>query len=252
MTLANYKHKNNAESTVLGTISAGATSLICATGEGARFPSTYPFLLTLEKWDSQGRVTKREIVKVTNRSTDAFTIVRSAGYCPADYSATTQTNTAFSFDTGDTIKLKATAEDLDDINAELVRLEAEKLALSGGAMTGLLKEAQGANIASATTTDLSTATGNEVTITGTTTITSFGTVQEGTTIKVIFSGALTLTHNATSMILPNNGSNITTASGDSAIMVSLGSGNWKCLSYQKANGQALVASSPGSASETQE
>ena len=78
-------------------------------------------------------------------------------------------------------------------------------------MTGLFKEAQSTNIASATTTDLSAATGNSVTITGTTTITGLGTVQAGTTIKATFSGILTLTHNATSLILPNAGTNITTA-----------------------------------------
>lgn len=100
-------------------------------------------------------------------------------------------------------------------------------------MTGLLREAQSTNIASATTTDLSTATGNSVTITGTTTITGLGTVQAGTTIKATFSGILTLTHNATSLILPNASTNITTAVGDTAIFVSLGSGNWKCINYTR-------------------
>lgn len=70
-------------------------------------------------------------------------------------------------------------------------------------MTGLLQEAKSSNIASATTTNLATATGNEVHITGTTTITGLGTVTAGTAIDVIFDGILTLTHNATSLILPN-------------------------------------------------
>jgi hypothetical protein len=86
-----------------------------------------------------------------------------------------------------------------------------KVSKAGDNMTGLFKEAQGANIASATTTDLSTATGNSVTITGTTTITGLGTVQAGTVMKLTFSGILTLTHNATSLILPNATGNITTA-----------------------------------------
>lgn len=252
MPLTNYKVTNHGKSTFAAGVSAGATTIILATGDRGLFPSTFPFLVECEKFDTNLNVTRREIMKVTGGATEALNVTRSAGYCPVDYTATTLTNTAQPFDTGDTIKLKLAAEIIDDINAELVRLESAKLNLSGGAMTGLLKEAQGANIASATTTDLSTATGNEVTITGTTTITSFGTVQEGTTIKIIFSGALTLTHNATSMILPNNGSNITTASGDSAIMVSLGSGNWKCIAYQKANGQALSAATVSSATTTQE
>lgn len=66
------------------------------------------------------------------------------------------------------------------------------------------------NIASATTTNLSTATGDEVHITGTTTITSFGVMPAGIEMCLIFDGALTLTHNATSLIL-SGGANITTA-----------------------------------------
>ena len=94
---------------------------------------------------------------------------------------------------------------------------------------------QGAAIASATTTDLSTATGNYVSITGTTTITGLGTLGAGKFRFVTFAGILTLTHNATTLILPGN-ANITTAAGDSAIFMSLGSGNWRCVSYTEQAG----------------
>jgi hypothetical protein len=89
---------------------------------------------------------------------------------------------------------------------------------------------QGANIASASTTDIGAATGVNVNVTGTTTITALGTKTLGVYRFVKFTGALILTHNATSLILPG-GANITTANGDFAIFVSLGSGNWKCLLY---------------------
>jgi hypothetical protein len=121
MTLTNYKQANNATSTLASGISAGATSLVCATGQGGRFPSTFPFMLTLEQTVSSV-VTKREIVKCTNRAGDAFTIVRSADYCLLGDTATTQTNTAQSFLTGDTISERLTGAIIDDINAELVRL----------------------------------------------------------------------------------------------------------------------------------
>jgi hypothetical protein len=104
---------------------------------------------------------------------------------------------------------------------------------------------KGADIASAATTDLSAATGDFVNITGTTTITSFGTAAAGVERTLRFTGALTLTHNATSLILPTS-ANITTAAGDTARFRSLGSGNWVCVGYQKANGQALAGSSSGS------
>ena len=246
MVLTNYKAKNNASTTLASGISAGATSMIVATGAGALFPSTYPFLMTLEQFTGDN-VTKREIVKCTSRTGDTFTIVRSAWYCPADYTALTQTNTAFAFSTGDTVSLRIVSEIVDDINAELARLETDKLNLTGGSMTGAILQAQSSDIASATTTDLSTMTGDSGKITWTTTITWFWTVQAGTIKHITFTWILTLTHNATSLILPNAGSNITTADGDSMVIKSLWSGNWKCLAYQRANGTALVASTPGSA-----
>lgn len=108
-----------------------------------------------------------------------------------------------------------------------------------------INEAKGSDIASATTTDIGAATGNYVNVTGTTTITGLGTVQAGTRRIVNFTGALTLTHNATSLILPT-AANITTAAGDTAVFVSLGSGNWKCVSYDRASGAALAAAGGGS------
>lgn len=95
-------------------------------------------------------------------------------------------------------------------------------------------EAQGADIASAATTNIGAATGNYVNVTGTTTITGLGTVQAGTERTVTFVGILTLTHNATSLILPG-AANIITAAGDVAQFVSLGSGNWKMTGYQRAS-----------------
>jgi hypothetical protein len=101
----------------------------------------------------------------------------------------------------------------------------------------------GANIASAATTDLSTATGMSVTITGTTTITAFGTLGAGKIRVLTFADILLLTHNGTSLILPG-AANITTAAGDVTIVQSLGAGNWKALSYVRASGSmALQAAS---------
>jgi len=99
--------------------------------------------------------------------------------------------------------------------------------------------AKGADIASSGTTDIGAATGEFIDVTGTTTITSLGTIAAGITRTVRFTGALTLTHNASSLILPSS-ANITTANGDTAIFRSLGSGNWKCISYTKQDGSALV------------
>jgi len=109
-----------------------------------------------------------------------------------------------------------------------------------------LNFAKGGDIASATTTDIGAATGNVVDVTGTTTITGLGTVQAGTTRHVRFTGALILTHDATSLILPT-GANITTAAGDTADFISLGSGNWYCKSFQRKDGTALVGATAATA-----
>lgn len=99
------------------------------------------------------------------------------------------------------------------------------------------------NIASASTVNLANATGVVVNITGTTTITALGTVSSGAQRVLVFAGALTLTHDGTSLILPG-AANIITAAGDVAVMRSLGSGNWRCVSYMRAAG--LPATAPAS------
>jgi hypothetical protein len=115
--------------------------------------------------------------------------------------------------------------------------------LAGGTMTGALNFAPEIDLASAGTTDIGAQTSNNVRITGTTTITSFGTAANGVTRELRFAGALTLTYNATSLILPG-GANITTAAGDTATAKSLGSGNWVVTDYQRAAVVPLAATPP--------
>lgn len=110
------------------------------------------------------------------------------------------------------------------------------------AMTAAINEARADAVASSATVDLGAVVGNLVHITGTTTITAFGSVQAGTRRRVIFDGALLLTHNGTSLILPT-AANITTVAGDSAEFVSEGAGNWRCTGYQRASGLALAVAS---------
>jgi len=98
------------------------------------------------------------------------------------------------------------------------------------------------SIASASTVDLGAQNGS-VTITGTTTITAFGTATAGLVRRVNFTGALILTYNATSLILPGS-NNITTIAGDTAEFESLGSGNWRCNRYTRSTGQSIVVPLP--------
>jgi len=103
----------------------------------------------------------------------------------------------------------------------------------------LVKLKHGADIASAATLDLSAATGNQVDVTGTTGITAI-TLAEGDFRVVRFTGALVLTHGA-SLVLPNNGNNITTTAGDFAIFFGYAAGVVRCISYAPITGSLLAA-----------
>lgn len=95
----------------------------------------------------------------------------------------------------------------------------------------------GADVASATTTNLETATGDLIDVTGTTTITAI-TLSEGHERTVRFTGILTLTHGA-SLVLPGAAS-ITTAAGDTAVFRGYAAGVVRCVVYSKASGKSVV------------
>lgn len=99
---------------------------------------------------------------------------------------------------------------------------------------------QATAVASAATVDLNAVAGDYVHVTGTTSITALGTCSAGHQVILVFDGALTFTHNATTLILPTS-ANITTAAGDTALMRSEGSGNWRCIVYSRKSGELLVA-----------
>ena len=100
---------------------------------------------------------------------------------------------------------------------------------------------KGSDIASAGT--LTIGEGEYFHVTGTTTITDidFGTAKDGRKAILVFDGALTLTHNATTLILPG-GASITTAAGDSCMVVQDNSDNVKVVWYQKADGSSVSSS----------
>lgn len=94
------KYTNNATSSLASGILAGATSLTVATGQGVKFPTiTAPdvFYVTL-----QNLAGALEIVKVTARSGDVFTIVRAQDGTSAQ-----------AWNTGDVVELRVIAQELN-------------------------------------------------------------------------------------------------------------------------------------------
>lgn len=87
---------------------------------------------------------------------------------------------------------------------------------------------EGTAVASASTLT-PTLDGHFFHVTGTTTITAIDS-SAPTPLFLVFDGALTITHNATSMILPG-GMDILTAADDCAVFVHEGGSNWRCLGF---------------------
>lgn len=103
---------------------------------------------------------------------------------------------------------------------------------------------KGANVASAGTITLDD--GGFFHVTGTTTITDIDwtTATDGRGAWLEFDGSLTLTHNATTLVLPG-GANITTEAGDRAYVVQDSSDNVHVMAYIRASGN--LTTSTGSA-----
>ena len=95
MTTEFLKVKNRAKSTLAATISAAAVSLDVAAGEGALFPSAYPFHITIGD----------EIMSCTNRATDTLTVTREQ-----------QGTTAAIHNIGVNVRLNVTAKHISDLN----------------------------------------------------------------------------------------------------------------------------------------
>jgi hypothetical protein len=100
------------------------------------------------------------------------------------------------------------------------------------------------SIASGATVDLGSVPQANVTITGTTAITGFGSSAPAGVVKILrFDGALTLTHSS-ALTVPGSIS-VTTAANDRAIVTHLGSGTWEVTQFTRASGIPLDASAVG-------
>jgi hypothetical protein len=135
---------------------------------------------------------------------------------------------------------------MSTLKADAVTSSQDNTALTlSGRGTGGVKvndffiQTKGADISSATSLTLGK-DGNQFDVTGTTTITSIATQGIGSYVTLHFDGALTFTHHSTNLILPG-AANITTAAGDIAVMYEYASADWRCVSYTKASGAAVVA-----------
>lgn len=98
---------------------------------------------------------------------------------------------------------------------------------------------KGADVASAAALTLGT-DGNYFDITGTTSITSIGTLGIGRIVKLHFDDVLTITHHATDLVCLG-GADVTTAAGDEGEFVEYATGDWRMTNFQRASGVPLSA-----------
>lgn len=153
--------------------------------------------------------------------------------CDAGAMTVTETGASSSSLVPDLFKAKANAADLLGVASDTAGLFSD---LSEGA--GLDLRASETTAASQATVDLATITTLKVAISGSASISSFGT-QAHIMRRLRFTGSCTLVYNATSLILPT-GASIVTAPGDTAWAFSDASGNWTVGPYQRADGRALT------------
>lgn len=118
MTYYWYKTANNVTSYLSSSISANTTTIIV--NDWNIFPSTFPYLLTIEK-QLNGQTVVREIVKVTARTWNTMTVVRAVESCVSDDTASpkTLTQVAHNFDANALVSLNMTAGTLKDVQDEI-------------------------------------------------------------------------------------------------------------------------------------
>ena len=103
MTTTFLEVKNNAKGVLADPLAAGASSLALETGDGAAFPATCPFDITIDG----------EILRCTERTGDTLTVARgSQGTTPAAHAA------------GAPVRLNVTAGHLTDLYNAVNGLEA--------------------------------------------------------------------------------------------------------------------------------
>ena len=82
-----YKVKDNAEAQLQFGISSAATTLVVKEGQGDKFPGV-PFLVVLNKRNSDWEITKSEKIEVTAKNWDQLTVKRGFEWTtPSDFSA---------------------------------------------------------------------------------------------------------------------------------------------------------------------
>lgn len=121
MAFVNYKTENNSFSYLAIALSSDSTTI--QVNDWDIFPTSWPFILTIEHYDDSNNCVKREIVKATARDNNTITVERAFEECVADDTANPKTlqQSPFNFVAGDSVSLTLTSELITDIQNEISR-----------------------------------------------------------------------------------------------------------------------------------
>ena len=121
MAFVNYKTENNSFSYLAIALSSDSTTI--QVNDWDIFPTSWPFILTIEHYDDDWNVVKREIVKATERDNNTITVVRAFEECVADDTANPKVlqQSPFNFVAGDSVSLTITSELVTDLQNEITR-----------------------------------------------------------------------------------------------------------------------------------
>lgn len=153
-------------------------------------------------------------------------------------------------DVASAVQASVSADGQTGITGNLSMGSNKLIGLGAGTSTGdslrfeqLFSQGLSVDLAAATTVDIGAQLSTVINITGGATITSFGANYNGPRV-IRFAGVCTLTNSAT-LVLPG-GANITTAAGDYATAVPLGSPatGWAITSYSPISGVPIVGTLP--------
>ena len=235
---------DNSYGTISTSLAVGDTALNFTTGHGARFPVVAAGQVLYCTMVDPTNVIEEIQITAHSASADTATIVRAQGGTAAKaWSAGARIEARVSA----TSLIAAFQEPLTDLNpivknntdpTKLWQLNGTGIPTATTA-TGYLSAAgvvegnQGAAIASASTINLDTATGDYVHVTGVTQITAV-TLSQGRCRTVVFDGILTIVDGA-SLILPGFANNILTAAGDIAVFRGEAGGVVRMISYESAS-----------------
>lgn len=115
MTYVKYVSANNIKSYLVSAISSSSSAIIV--NDWSIFPSSFPYQLTIEQYNSDWIVVVREIATATAKDWNTISITRATESCVSDESANPKvlSQVAHSFNADSVVSLSMTAWMLQDV-----------------------------------------------------------------------------------------------------------------------------------------